>query len=408
MATVKLVGLLNGGMKRLNTTDDTAQIDSNIDLGDADTDTITVNAEFDSDLVPDVDNSFDLGDPSKTWANAYVMNLWGESLNAPSSPLSIKTNDLTRVRIADNSAYFSFTETINKKTLQGTSQYTAVLQDTTFSGIGTSNFTVSCWFYAQDNFGTPYNTNTKIMFLESAGTERHVLNLGLPDATIQYENTASGLDTATFDTNFSNGNWYHIVAQFDVSNLSTGVPKLWVNGVEISGTGYSTIGGTTPSIGNVRVYLDDGTGMHDLIFWNKLLSNDEIAELYNEGVDYDPSSHSAGENIVSWFKLGEESALSSFNNGDTLSGTINLDDEFGSNSFTLTAENEFSILTRSMLGMSNSPAIDANTRSIRIRQSFTPSSASDFGQKGEIAWDDNYLYVCVDVDTWKRVSLATW
>jgi len=406
MATIKLTGLSAGRVKGIST-EDTAQIDGHLDLGDANTDTITVNAEFDSDLVPDVNNSFDLGDPSKAWANVYGMNLWGESLNAPSSPLSIKTNDLTRVSISDNSALFDFTETITKKTLQGTSSTTAVLQDTTFSGIGTSNFTVSCWFYQNDTNSDPISTNTKIMFLQST-TERHVLDLRFPDVAIQYENTASGLDNADFDTNLEEGNWYHIVAHFDVSNLSTGVPRLWVNGVEISSTGYTSIGGTTPSIDNVRIYLDDGTAMHDVVFWNSLLSESAISELYNRGLYFDPSTHSASAGIISWFKLGEESALSSFNNGDTLSGTINLNDEIGSNSFTLTNESEFSILNRTLQSGSTTSAIDCESTSLRIRQSFTPISASDFGQKGEIAWDDSYLYVCVATDTWKRVALASW
>ena len=38
----------------------------------------------------------------------------------------------------------------------------------------------------------------------------------------------------------------------------------------------------------------------------------------------------------------------------------------------------------------------------------TPSSASDTGTQGQIAWDANYLYVCTATDTWKRVALSTW
>ena len=38
----------------------------------------------------------------------------------------------------------------------------------------------------------------------------------------------------------------------------------------------------------------------------------------------------------------------------------------------------------------------------------TPSSASDTGTTGQIAWDADYIYVCVATDTWKRVAIATW
>lgn len=38
----------------------------------------------------------------------------------------------------------------------------------------------------------------------------------------------------------------------------------------------------------------------------------------------------------------------------------------------------------------------------------TPASASDFGKKGMIATDTNYVYVCTADNTWKRVSISTW
>lgn len=38
----------------------------------------------------------------------------------------------------------------------------------------------------------------------------------------------------------------------------------------------------------------------------------------------------------------------------------------------------------------------------------TPSSASDTGTQGTIAWDANYIYVCTATNTWKRVAISTW
>jgi hypothetical protein len=46
-------------------------------------------------------------------------------------------------------------------------------------------------------------------------------------------------------------------------------------------------------------------------------------------------------------------------------------------------------------------------RSLRT-SSTPPSSASDTGITGDITWDSNYIYICVAVNTWKRVSIATW
>lgn len=52
--------------------------------------------------------------------------------------------------------------------------------------------------------------------------------------------------------------------------------------------------------------------------------------------------------------------------------------------------------------------LDVNGNSVRIRNSFTPSSSSAPGQVGQIAWDNGYVYVCVAPNTWKRAELSTW
>ena len=53
-------------------------------------------------------------------------------------------------------------------------------------------------------------------------------------------------------------------------------------------------------------------------------------------------------------------------------------------------------------------ALDVAGDSIRIRTSQTPATASASGNQGEIAWDANYIYICVATNTWKRVAISTW
>lgn len=45
---------------------------------------------------------------------------------------------------------------------------------------------------------------------------------------------------------------------------------------------------------------------------------------------------------------------------------------------------------------------------IRIDTSQTPASSSASGTKGEIAYDSDYIYVCVATNSWKRVALSTF
>jgi hypothetical protein len=37
-----------------------------------------------------------------------------------------------------------------------------------------------------------------------------------------------------------------------------------------------------------------------------------------------------------------------------------------------------------------------------------PSSASDTGAAGQMAYDGSYIYVCTATDTWVRAALSTW
>jgi len=52
--------------------------------------------------------------------------------------------------------------------------------------------------------------------------------------------------------------------------------------------------------------------------------------------------------------------------------------------------------------------LDVNANSLTIAQSKTPSAADAAGTQGEIAWDSNYIYVCIANNTWKRVAISTW
>jgi hypothetical protein len=52
--------------------------------------------------------------------------------------------------------------------------------------------------------------------------------------------------------------------------------------------------------------------------------------------------------------------------------------------------------------------VDIDGDTIRLRSDRTPSSATDTGNKGDICYDSNYMYVCVATNTWKRIALATW
>jgi hypothetical protein len=49
--------------------------------------------------------------------------------------------------------------------------------------------------------------------------------------------------------------------------------------------------------------------------------------------------------------------------------------------------------------------LDAVGDVIRVRESRTIATEFDPGNKGEICWDEDYVYVCVDTDRWKRTAI---
>lgn len=47
-----------------------------------------------------------------------------------------------------------------------------------------------------------------------------------------------------------------------------------------------------------------------------------------------------------------------------------------------------------------------NSDCIRLMQSRTPSSSGASGSQGEIAWDSDFIYICVGTNSWKRVGIT--
>lgn len=60
------------------------------------------------------------------------------------------------------------------------------------------------------------------------------------------------------------------------------------------------------------------------------------------------------------------------------------------------------------LGKSGTRWNKAYVGNINAEIQTAPTSASDTGEAGELRITNDYIYVCVATDTWKRVALSTW
>ena len=73
-------------------------IGGNIQIGDALTDNIVINASIRSDLVPETDNTYDLGSATYRWRAIYVNEFFTTALNVPSldvGNLMFRDNEIT-------------------------------------------------------------------------------------------------------------------------------------------------------------------------------------------------------------------------------------------------------------------------------------------------------------------------
>lgn len=52
--------------------------------------------------------------------------------------------------------------------------------------------------------------------------------------------------------------------------------------------------------------------------------------------------------------------------------------------------------------------LDVNGDMLRLREKYTPASSTAACSQGQISWDDQYVYVCVAQNNWKRTELSSW
>ena len=91
-------------------------IGGNINIGDADTDSLTIAADLTSNLVPNVDSTFDIGTSAKNWKVGHIEQISSTNITA-SSDISSSGNIFGTNLLAD-SASFS-TRVTNLKTDSG-------------------------------------------------------------------------------------------------------------------------------------------------------------------------------------------------------------------------------------------------------------------------------------------------
>ncbi len=115
----------------------------NLTFGDQTTDTITVVADFGSNLIPSQSNTYNIGSLNKRWATIYGTTISGSSITGS---LSGSVNGIDITLVADrldnleiiSQSYNTFTQSINQFT-QSTNQFTASITESFNTTSGSLN-----------------------------------------------------------------------------------------------------------------------------------------------------------------------------------------------------------------------------------------------------------------------------
>lgn len=135
----------------------------------------------------------------------------------------------------------------------------------------------------------------------------------------------------------------------------------------------------------------------------------------NNGVLFDGSSLSPGRN--NWnIKQGSDGTFL-FDQGGGMSGRFKLGGTSGATFYDFTADYStslFKITDTGRITTKQATLDDGNGKAtfsggINIGTSATvPANSTANGSKGDVAYDDNFIYICTAANSWKRTPLSAW
>ena len=200
----------------------------NTTLGDAATDTVTVNADVASNLIPSVDDSYDLGATGSEWRDAYIDG------TAYIDTGSIDTANVGTLAVSGN------TTVTGNLTVDGNINATVVGVASTANALTTARtITIAGATSGAANFDGSANitiTTTGLTLggtaVTSTGAELNVLD-GITSTTAEL-NTLDGITASTTELNYTDGVTSNIQTQLD-AKLSSVDLSSYTGDVDITG-----------------------------------------------------------------------------------------------------------------------------------------------------------------------------
>jgi hypothetical protein len=268
----------------------------NITIGDQTVDTVSVVADFTSNLIPQTDSTYDLGSSSKKWDNLYATtvnaNLTGDVTGQVSDISNHSTSDLsegtnkyytdTRARLsvsatdAGGDGSFSYNNLTGEFTYTGPSATETRAHFSAGTGLtyNAGEFKIS---NTNVNSGT-YGSSSKVpqLIINDQGQITSATEVSVAGVTnFEYDSTTADLTITTAD----GGSFVATVdlSPFTTSTLAEGTNKYYLDSrarasvsvTKISGDGNLTYNNTTgvfeytgPNDSEIRNHFSAGTGVN--------------------------------------------------------------------------------------------------------------------------------------------------
>ena len=190
-------------------------VNGNSTLGNADTDTVTVNADIASNLIPSVDDSYDLGAIGSEWRNAYIDGI------AYIDTGSIDTANVTTLAVSGNATV------TGNLTVDGSINATVVGVASTANALTTPRtIAIAGVTSGAANFDGSSNITITTTGITLGGTS--------VTATGAELNTLDGITASTAELNFVDGVTSNIQTQLD-SKLTSFSLETYTGDVDIDG-----------------------------------------------------------------------------------------------------------------------------------------------------------------------------
>lgn len=203
-----------------------------------------------------------------------IISYWKLDESSGNADDAVSTHDLTNANVTYNTGKIN-----NGAVFNGSSAYFTASNN---NWLPTTAFTISLWFKTSTS-----NADRDLFISDQSFTTYtiRILNGGyLFWRIIPLNNATTGNASIQVNTNYADGNWKHLVATWDGSNM-----KLYLNASQV---GSTTAMSTTPvkfntddvEIGRYPSGVEYFNGSLDEVgIWSRALSSTEVTALYNSG-----------------------------------------------------------------------------------------------------------------------------